>query len=166
MQEQLEALEARIRKVEDRQEIMNLQAQYSFLIDTGQLEQLMELFAEDFSWEVGVKQMVIISSKPELLEYLKGADAGNEMTRHQVLTPYIEVEEDKARGTWYLFGPGTSITEEGESANWTHGKYENEYVKEGGEWKISLLNFKFNFRSPYEDGWVKTPMIRESWSRR
>ena len=166
MSDQLDALEERIRKVEDFQQITNLQAQYSYLVDTQQMEKLVELFAEKFVWEVGVDRMVRISSKPQLLEYLGKAGAGNAMMRHQVLTPYIEVDGDKAKGTWYMFGPGTSIAREGEVANWTQGTYSNEYVREEDVWKISLLSFKYNFRTPYEDGWVKTPMISEAWSRR
>jgi len=166
MSDQFEALEQRIRKVEDFQSITNLQAQYSLLVDAQQMDKLVELFAEDFVWEVGVEKMVRISSKPELLEYLGTAGAGNAMMRHQVLTPYIELDGDKAKGTWYMFGPGTSIMQEGEVANWTQGTYSNEYVREKGVWKISLLSFKYNFRTPYEDGWVKTPMITEAWSRR
>lgn len=166
MSEQLEALEARIKKVEDHQTILNLQAQYSFLVDTQQMEELVELFAEEFVWQVGIDKMVTISSKPQLLEYLTGAGAGNAMMRHQVLTPRIEVNGDKACGTWYMFGPGTSNTPDGQVANWTQGTYSNEYVRENGEWKISLLSFKYNFRTPYEEGWVKTPMMTESWSRR
>lgn len=166
MSDQIKELEARIRKTEDFQAITNLQAQYSYLVDAEQMDKLVGLFAEDFVWEVGVDKMVRITSKPELLEYLQSAGAGNVMMRHQVLTPYIEVNGDKAKGAWYMFGPGTSATKDGEVANWTQGTYNNEYLREKGVWKLSLLSFKYNFRSPYEDGWVKTPMMREDWSRR
>lgn len=159
-------LEARIRKVEDFQDVTNLQAKYSHFVDSGQLEKLLELFSEDFAWEVGYKKMVKITSKPELLEYLKQADAGNVMMRHQVQSPIIEIDGDKAKATWYMFGPGTSKTPSGEVANWTQGIYNNEYVREQGVWNISLLHFKFDFRTTFDEGWIKTPMMREEWSRR
>lgn len=57
--------------------------------------------------EEGTDRKVRISTKPELQEFLARSDAGNVMTRHQVLTPDIEVNGDSATGSWYLFGPGT-----------------------------------------------------------
>ena len=36
------------------------------------------------------------------------------------------------------------------------------YVKEDGKWKISKLHFFLNFRTPYEDGWLKTPVIGQN----
>lgn len=166
MMDRLDALEARISNVEAHQQILNLQARYSFLIDTNHVEQAVELFTEDFVWEAGTDRKVRISTKSELLEFLARSDAGNVMTRHQVLTPDIEINGDSATGSWYLFGPGTGIADGREVANWTHGRYDNEYRREDGTWKISLLSFTFDFRSPYEDGWVTTPIMREDWLRR
>ena len=82
------------------------------------------------------------------------------MTCHQPVTPYIEVDGDEARGTWYLFGMLTSVTPQGELARWVQGRYDNTYVRVSGKWKISRLSFKYNFLTPFEDGWVKTPVAR------
>ncbi len=38
------------------------------------------------------------------------------MMRHLPTSPYIEVEGDNARGTWYVFGMVTSLTPKGEAA--------------------------------------------------
>ena len=156
-------LEARIRKTEDFQEITNLQAQYSFLIDTLQLDTLVDLFADDFIWEAGFDEMSGVTSKRELLQRLKGAGEATTMMCHQPVTPYIEVEGDKAKGTWYVFGMLTSVTPNGEVAKWVQGRLDNEYVRVGGRWKISRHRFTYNFHTPYEDGWVKTPNAR-NWA--
>jgi hypothetical protein len=42
---------------------------------------------------------------------------------------------------------------------WGHGIYENEYVKENGKWLFKKLYFNLNFRTPYEEGWLKCPVI-------
>lgn len=166
MSDPLKALEARIRKVEAYQDICNLQAQYAYLVDYDQVDRLGEIFAEDFAWEVKVDKAFRITSLSELKEYVGKSRAGKIMTRHQSVTPYIEIDGDRATGKWFMFGPGTSDTPEGQVANWTAGTYENEYVRENGAWKIRLFSFNYNFRTPYEDGWVKTPVMKESWSRR
>lgn len=166
MSNELAALEARISKIEAYQDICNLQAQYAYLVDFDQVDRLGEIFAEEFAWEVEFKKAFQITSITELIEYVSSTRVGNIMTRHQMLSPYIEIDGDKAKGTWFMFGPGTSDTPEGQVANWTAGSYHNEYVRENGVWKISLFKFKYNFRTPYDEGWVKTPVIQEAWSRR
>ena len=153
-------LEARIRKTEDFQEIANLQTQYSYLIDEGQMEALADLFADDFIWEAGFDQMTAVTSKPELLQLLKGAAEETTMMRHLPTTPHIEVEGDKARGKWYVLGMVTSVAPEGEVAKWVQGTLNNEYIRINGKWKISRKSTTFNFYTPYEDGWVKTRNAR------
>jgi len=43
-------------------------------------------------------------------------------------------------------------------ASWSFGEYENEYVKEHGKWKFKKIRYNRIFSTPYEDGWVKTPI--------
>ena len=150
-------LEARIRKLEDIEEIKSLQARYGYFIDTGQMEKVADLFVDNFIAEYDI--LGTCTTRAELVDFLKGAGEGAAMMRHQMMMPLIEVDGDKAKGTWYLFGPFTTIMPHGEVANWIQGKYENDYVRVGGKWKFSHLRFKFSFNSPYEDGWVKTPLM-------
>ncbi len=41
----------------------------------------------------------------------------------------------------------------GVNADWADGIYENEYVEEGGVWKIRRLNYYPSFVGPYSPGW-------------
>ena len=150
-------LEARIRKMEDIHAITNLQALYSFHIDNAEIDDLVELFADDFTWQVGFDEMTKITSKPTLARFLSKSSEQTPMMRHQPITPYIEVDGDRATGIWYLTGMMTSITSNGDEARWVQGRYDNEYVRVDEGWKLSRLYFKYNFLTPYEDGWVKTP---------
>ena len=151
-------LEARIRRLEDIEEIKNLQARYCYFIDTLQMDKVPDLFAEKFMAEY--VPLGTYTTKAILLKFLKATDEGTSMMSHQAMTPLIEGDGDKARGTWYLFGPFNNRAPEGEVANWIQGRYDNDYVREDGKWKFSHLRFKFNIQSPYEDGWVKTRMMR------
>jgi hypothetical protein len=153
-----EHLEARIRKLEDIEEIKTLQATYAYSIDTLQMEKVPDLFANDFIAEY--VPLGTHTTKESLLEFLKGAGEGAALMRHQMMTPLIEVDGDKATGTWYLLGPFTTKSPEGDIASWIQGKYACKYVREGGKWKFKHLNFTFTFQCPYEDGWVKTPFMQ------
>jgi hypothetical protein len=152
-----EELEARIRKLEAIEEIKNLQARYSYFIDSFQGEKLIDLFADNFiaEYEPGGTYR----TKEELLGFIKVVRLTNVMMCHQAMTPLIEVDGDKAKGTWYLFGPLIAITPQGEVAVWEQGKYEHEYVRVDGKWKFSHFKVKLSMLSPYEDGWAKTPIM-------
>jgi hypothetical protein len=151
-----EELEARLRKLEDIEEIKKLQARYAYLVDTFQADKVPDLFADDFIMELEGKGT--FTSKDEVLMIFRGMAKWYSMTCHQTTTPYIEVDGDRAKATWYLFGPFTRETREGSMAVWEGGRYDNEYVRERGQWKFSRWSFKFSMHTPYEDGWVKTPM--------
>ncbi len=45
-----------------------------------------------------------------------------------------------------------------EYARWGLGVFENEYVKEGGVWKIQALHLYTTMYTPYEEGWAKTAL--------
>lgn len=151
------SLEARIQKLEDVQEITHLQAKYSYHVDSSQIDELIDLFAETFAWSVGLDEMTTFTSKPKLSRFLQKADELTPMMVHQPTTPSIEVTGDTAKGAWYLIGMVTSDTPQGPEARWTQGRYDNEYVRIDGRWKFSRLHFKYNFLTPFKDGWVKTP---------
>ena len=152
-----ENLESRISKVEAIGEIKNLQAKYCYLIDTRQIEKVGDLFADQFVAEyVGVGTY---TTKAALSEHLNDVTTSCSMLYHQIMNSYVEVDGDKATGAWYLFGPFTRITPSGDIPFWTQGKYENEFIKVDGKWKLSHLKFERNMRSPYEDGWVKTRIL-------
>jgi hypothetical protein len=75
----------------------------------------------------------------------------------------VDPDGKNAKGRWYGFfveaRPTLSLHEGELRQLWAHGIYENEYVKEDGKWKIKKLHFFLNFRTPYEDGWLKTPVV-------
>ena len=73
-----ETLENRIKKLEDIQEIKNLQAKYAYHVDSSQIDELIDLFDETFEWSVGFEEMTSFTSKPKLSRFLKKADGNLE----------------------------------------------------------------------------------------
>ena len=68
-----------------------------------------------------------------------------------------------ANGRWYGFlieaRPTAALHDGPLRQTWGHGIYENAFVREGDQWLFSKLHFFLNFRTPFEDGWLKTPVI-------
>jgi hypothetical protein len=78
-------------------------------------------------------------------------------------SPVITLEGDKAKGKFYLLIPASyppAEGEEGEQACWDQGLYDMEFVKESGKWRICGFRFLWNFHTPFDEGWVKTPMAK------
>ena len=73
-------------------------------------------------------------------------------TMHMIHSPPIEVKGNSGTGEWYV--QVASTIREGNRAYWTGGKYENEFVKEGNEWKFKSITWKGFFRTPYEESWA------------
>ena len=47
------------------------------------------------------------------------------------------------------------------TAFWMCGRYDMEYVKEDGSWRIKKLLYAYAFVTPFDKGWVKQPMPNE-----
>ena len=75
--------------------------------------------------------------------------------------PVVTIAPGGKRGIWEMAVSGMcrQPVEGTWRQYWAHGIYENEYIKENGKWRIKKLHFHLTFRTPYEDGWLKTPVI-------
>jgi hypothetical protein len=153
----LEELGARIKVLEDIEDIKKLMASYAYWVDAFQMDDAMDLFAENARAEYGPMSY---EGKDGLANFFKEFVPNTQSwSAHQLLNPIVTVEGEKAKGTWYLFCPATVLNPEGNQAVWIQGRYNNEFVKIDGKWKFSLLRFVFNFVTPYEEGWVKSGMM-------
>lgn len=87
-----------------------------------------------------------------------------------ISTPLVVVEKDgkNAYGQWHLFGPHTNRVFDPETSTkrdvafWIAGKYDNEYVKVDGVWKIKKLRAICWIRSPFDQGWLRNPDCRRT----
>jgi hypothetical protein len=76
-----------------------------------------------------------------------------------MLSPVVTLDRDylTARGRWHVMKLSGEF---GKSAQWEGGILENEYVREGGAWKIRREVYYPQFKGPYEDGWRN--LVRET----
>ena len=160
----LQELEARIRVLEDVEEIKKLMWNYTYWLDYGELDKVIDCFVDDA--ELDVRTRGEPGKGEALLNFAcKGKSSIREFyslvlhekdrfsASHLILNPVVTVEGDKANGIFYLLEP-TAIVR----AMWGHGRYDMEYARVGDRWKITFFGFLWNFNTPYDEGWVKTPM--------
>jgi len=165
MEARLAALEAMTRNLQDIEEIKQLMWSYTYFLDYGELDKVMDCFAEDAKMEIGMRGKAE-EGKVALEGRYEGEDAIIELFRsvlptkdrfavtHLMLNPVVKVEGERAKGIFYLLEP-TGV----KRAMWGHGRYDMEYIRVDGKWKISSFRLMWNFMTPYDEGWVKTPMM-------
>lgn len=149
-------LEARIQALEDTEAIKRVKAKYLYYMDAvhqdpKQAPKVVALFAEDGGFEfpgVGAGK-----GTADVASFFSKVFPGKfTFTMHMVHSPLIEVAGDKATGEWYA---QVSVTlREGNKAVWSNGKYEDEFVREDGEWKFKKIVWKSIVDAPYEQGWA------------
>lgn len=144
---ELADLETQIRVLGDIEAIKKLKAKYWRCIDKKLWDELEDCFIEDAVADYG--KNLNFQGRKAIIQFLKdnlGSDSV--ITVHQGHNPEIEITSDTtARGIWALhdylvFQPNITIN------GWGH--YEDEYVKQNGEWKKKS---------------IKETRLREEWTR-
>lgn len=85
------------------------------------------------------------------------------MGLNHCMTPNIVINNngDRAYGHWNILSPWSMpatpypCDRRTLTAMWFTGKYENEFIKIDGEWKILKVHLIAYTRTPYELGWVR-----------
>jgi hypothetical protein len=152
----LAQVEQLVGRLEDEQAIENLQRTYGYFVDKTLWKETADLFADDATLEIGGRGVFV--GKARILQYLTwlaphGLVHGLLMN-HMQLEPIITVAPDghTANGRWRFLA---EVGEYQKSSRWGEGTYENEYVQQGGVWKIKSLHAYFRMYTPYAAGWGK-----------
>jgi hypothetical protein len=167
LQAQLKQLDDEATRVADASAIKKLQRAYGYYHDQKMWDSMADLFAADGTIEVALDGVYV--GQKRVRQYLHalgghalgghspGDGAGlkhGQLNDHLNIQPVITVAEDgkTAKGRWRA----VLMTGELEKrATWGEGIFENEYVKQGGAWRISKLHWYQTFMVPYEGGWAK-----------
>src|SRR5688572_6122610 len=140
--QRIEALERRVRAAEDVDAIQRLKARYGQLVDArydrdgrvspGKLEllatQIAELFSEDAVWDGGAGLGECRGREAIRQRFLQPT---LRFSWHFFVKPHIEVDGDRAHGTWDILAPCTATDG---TPMWMAGVEDDRYVREGGRW--------------------------------
>ena len=153
----LASLAQRVQRMQDETAVQNLQHAYGYYLDRKLWDDAADLFAGEGTWEVG--RQGVYAGRAHIrkaLEASYGAPAlrHGELFDHILLSPVVTVAPDgrtaSARST-HLGQIGLN----GEFARWELGVYENEFVKEGGVWKLKAVRYFPRVTTDYDLGWAK-----------
>jgi hypothetical protein len=133
-----------------------LQHSYAQYSQFGLWDEMAALFATDAEAVYGDE---VVRGRPAIARYLRDKFGGGRagITRGGLHTqlisqPRVTLSADgkTARGRWHEF---SMLGQQGGNAGWAASIYENEYIQEGGVWKIARVHGFPQFAGPYESGW-------------
>lgn len=138
-------LERRIARLEAIEAIKQLKARYCEICDDDHNpERIASVFAPDGIWEgagFGKAQ-----GHDAIRELFRGFQQLISFSQHNVMNPQIQVDGDRATGSWYFLGPFT-FRKKNEN-KWLVLRYDDDYVRIDGEWKYQHLRATLRTESP------------------
>src|SRR5690606_36297203 len=155
---QIDALTTRVEKLEAARAVKKLQRAFGFYVDRGLWDEAADLFADNGTIEIGLDGVYV--GKARIRDYLMKLHGGQQgliygqLNEWVTLQPVVNVSADGAAATarWRDLG---MLGQYKKHAEWRDGIYENDYVKEGGVWKIRSVHMFVNFVAPFEKGWAR-----------
>jgi len=163
LQEKLDALEARVRVVEDAQAIQDLKTRYAELVDRRYTRgrprdaealadiasQVAALFAPDAVWDGG-PALGTCTGRDAIAARMR--EPTLQFSWHFFLKPRIEVDGDRAKARWDVLSPCT--TEDGRP-HWMLGTEDDEYRRVDGVWLHQHMKLTAVFLAPHDSGWTR-----------
>ena len=167
LETKVKALEEKLAAIQDIQEIKKLQRVYGFYLDNRLWDEIVDLFSEKtesleisdsgvYLGKAGVKRFFTEFLGRGGLPPLPGS-LGIHMQLQGVVN--LEPEGTSAKGRWQCVMLLATPINEALRAMIGYGVYEVEYIKEDGIWKFKKIHFYLTFRTPLDEGWVKTPVM-------
>lgn len=130
-------LEQRLQRVEDELAIRRVIVEYAVRLDARDLDAYLDLFADDGVWQVG---NTVRRGRAEIREMLTGIYGDPEVEPYGYqgfrIVSNIQVDVQGDRATARSRHLSLTRSERGNPTPILSGLYEDEFIREGGEWKI------------------------------
>lgn len=154
--ERVAQLDRDVERAASVRQVKRLQTAYAHFVEYGLWDATADLFADQGVLRLGDAD---VKGRKAILAWLTkefgggklGLAPGDVATRMQ-LTPVINLSADgrTAKGRWHELA---MLGRLGGEARWSGGISENDYVLEGGRWKVARLHLYPMYAGSYEDGW-------------
>jgi hypothetical protein len=157
LETKLASLQMQLALVEDRKAIERLQQSYGYYVSAGLAREAAALFSDDPGASIEYAQQGVFVGRQRIEQFLAASGASlkaGEIRETPIMQGVVHVAADgrSAKGRWRSLVMGGM---HGQDGRWTEGPYENEYVKEGGVWRIRVLHWYTTVSGSYDQGWHK-----------
>ena len=146
------ALDPRVQRLVDIEDIKQLKARYATLCDDDyQADGLAVLFTDDAVWDGG--PLGYAAGREAIRTFFREAPSTVSFAVHTVTNPLIEIDGDAATGRWYLWQP--MVLRGSDACRWLCAQYDDRYVRTADGWRFAHVKITVRAFSPYEDGFGK-----------
>ena len=150
----LAALEADVKRLSDIEAIRQLRHRYHHCINDGLYDEIPLLFTEDgwldFSYigkaEGRATLTKFFAATPKVLPFIK----------QFIHNHIIELDGDRATAVSYM----EARTINADEAFIVAGRYDDECVRQNGEWKFKSMIFEAYYTLPYNESWVQDERLK------
>jgi hypothetical protein len=165
----LEELEREVTRMEDIQAIEDLQQMYGYYMDSHHREEVVDLFSDDTE-SIEIESVGLFLGKQGVKKFFLDNDLVDEGVTQVpswihilILMSQDVIDVDPsgktAKGRWNTWLAEAMTVGGIPRQQWVQGYYENEYVKENGQWKFKKLHWNVTFFTSFEAGWLKIPLL-------
>ena len=153
---QLRDLLRRAQRLNDQQEVGNLQHIYGYYVDRKMWDDVADLFSDKGTMEIGLRGVYVgrESIRHALEQFGPQGLREGELNDHLQLQTLVSISPDgltaRARGSELIMSGQYGVAGE-----WGLGVFENEYVKQDGIWRIQSMHIYPIMRADYDKGWAK-----------
>lgn len=170
LKERVSAMAEETTQVEATTQIQRLGRAFGYYVDKGYFGEAADLFTDNGTFQWGVDG--VYRGKPRIRELLTRHGGGSmnagpglpfgRLNLRMQLQPVITISEDgnTAKGRWREWA---LLGRYEEAIQWGDAVMEDEYLKEGGVWKIAARRYYPNFVAPYQGGWAALPAVSGDW---
>jgi ketosteroid isomerase-like protein len=148
LETEVAALRARVRHLEDAEDIRRLRMNYHYFINDGLFERAAEIYTED--------ALVVWSTAgtarghAEIVELFKSLPRRADFVKHFLSNHIVDVTGDEATGLAYV---DARYAERGLSV-FIAAKYNERYRRTKAGWRISETLLDVYFWAPLQEGWA------------
>src|SRR5580698_10741656 len=170
LQQRVQAINAETTYVEAIDRIQRLGRAFGYYTDKGFFGEAADLFTDDGTFQWGVDG--VYKGKAHIRELLTRHGGGSlkegpglpfgRLNLRMQLQPVVTVAADglSAQARWREWG---LLGEYKKSATWGDAIVEDEYLQQGGVWKIAARRYYLNFEAPYQGGWAALQPVAGAW---
>ncbi len=149
-------LETRITELEDREAIKEIRHMYCYYADSGRMAECAALYSDDAIADFG--PLGVYRGIDEIRQfYCDTVPSFFSFMLHLVHNHTVRVNGNTGEGSCYFEFKGTSA--KGNPLIGA-GRYEDQVVKIGGQWKFKRRNASFHFFMPATDSWAEKNPIK------
>lgn len=154
LEARLGALRLQVEQLEDRRAIERLQQTWSHYVTAGRPREAAALFSAAADASIEYAQMGVYVGRPHIQAFLEQVATAAPGTLNETPTMqgiiHVAADGHTAQARWRSL---VMAGQHGQDGRWIEGPYENDYVKEGGVWKIRHLHWYTTVMASYDKGW-------------